>query len=222
VIGYQFNWGVIGQYRWPLLEALALSVEMAAFALPLGLTVGLVIAYLSRARGTWLRVMALGFVSMARNTPLLLLVFIVYLVLPQYGFRGWSAKATFVIALSIVAAGYIAENFRAALATIPAGYLDGAKAVGLNSAQRQIYVVLPIALRFALPSLTNSAVAVFKDTSLASIIAIHELTFVAREITTNTFLVFEAWATVAILYLIVTSLMTLVSRALERCLRRLS
>ena len=193
-----------------------------AAALAIGGALGLAIAYLSLSRAAGLRGVARLYVAIARNTPLLLLVFIVYLVLPQYGWRGWDAHQTFVASLSFVAAGYMAENFRAAFATLPAAYLDGARAIGLNAVQRQVYVVLPIALRYALPSLTNSSVAVFKDTSLASIISVKELTFVAHEMTTNTFRVLEAWVVVAAIYLVVSSLMALAARAFERRLPRLS
>ena len=219
--GYQVDWSVIAQYQEALLDALCIAVRMAAAALAAGLCLGLAVAYLAQARSPAARRSAAGYVAIVRNTPLLLLVFIVYLVLPQYGIR-LDATTTFIVALSIVASGYIAENFRAAFATIPAGYRDGARAIGLTALQREIHVVLPIAFRYALPALTNSAVAVFKDTSVASIIAIHELTYVAREITTNVFLVFEAWACVAVIYLAVSSLLALAARAFERRLPRLS
>lgn len=219
---YQFDWNVVVQYRQQLIEALSIAVQMAVAALAIGFCVGLAVGYLTQARTPTLRRAATAFVAVVRNTPLLLLVFIVYLVLPQYGLRGLPREVTFTIAASIVASGYIAENFRAAFATIPAGYRDAARAIGLTAVQREVHVVLPVAVRYALPSLTNSAVAVVKDTSLASIIAVHELTYVAREITTNTFLVIEAWTTVALIYLAVCTALTLAARSVERRLPRLS
>lgn len=220
--GYRFNWDILLAYRQALQDALLLSLSMCGAALGCGLILGLILAYLSQSRHQALRLFAGGYVALARNTPLLLLVFIGYLVLPQYGWRGLDAKTTFILALSLIAAGYLAENFRAAFETVPRSYVDAAKAIGLNAVQREVYVVLPIALRYALPALVNSAVAVFKDTSLASIIAIHELTYVAREITTNSFRVFEAWSAVALIYLGVTSLMALAAGLLERRLPRYS
>jgi polar amino acid transport system permease protein len=219
---YQFDWGVIGRNRQAFLDALVLSLEMAGAALAIGLSLGLALAYLMRSRPRVVATTATAFVAVTRNTPLLLFVFVVYLVLPEYGLRGVSAPATLVIALSVVASGYIAENLRAAFATIPEGYRAGAKAIGLNTLQREIYVIFPIAIRYALPALTNSAVAVFKDTSLAAIIGVKELTYLAREITTNTFQVFEAWASVALIYLAVTAAMALIMRGLEARLARLS
>lgn len=219
---YQFDWSVILQHRDMLYGALSVALQMAAAALGIGFCLGLGVAYMTRARSRLLRLGGTAFVAIVRNTPLLLLVFIVYLVLPQYGFRGLDARSTFIVALSVIASGYIAENFRAAFATIPAGYRDGARAIGLTAVQREIHVVLPVAFRYALPALSNSVVAVFKDTSIASIIAVHELTYVAREITTNTFLVFEAWASVALIYLAVSTLLAAALRAFERRLPRIA
>src|SRR5262245_54548867 len=108
---YQFNWVIIGAYRHALLDALLLSLQMAGAALAAGLAGGLALAYLMRARQRGVAAVATAFVAVMRNTPLLLLVFIVYLVLPQYGLRGLNASATFVLALSMVASGYLAENF---------------------------------------------------------------------------------------------------------------
>lgn len=220
--GYRFDWTVVWQYRQALAQALALSLELAAASLLIGLVLGLGFAWLSQSRRRSLRGLAHAYVATARSTPLLLLVFLVYLVLPQYGLRGLTANQTFVAALSVTAGGYLCENFRSAFASMPRAYLDSARAIGLTAWQRQVHVVLPIALRYALPSLTNSAVSVFKDTSIASMISVRELTFTAREISTNFFRVFEAWFVVAGLYLAVSTLMALLARRLERRMPRLS
>jgi polar amino acid transport system permease protein len=220
-VGTQLNWGVVWQYRDALAQALLLSTELAAAALAIGGAIGLALAYMAVSpRRAW-RVLAAAYAYLVRNTPLLLLVFVLYLVLPEYGIR-MDAGTSFVAALSIVSGGYVGENLRAAFASLPKAYVDGAKAIGLTAWQRQVYVVLPIALRYALPALTNSAVAIFKDTSLASIIAVQELTFTAREISTNYFRVFEAWAAVAGIYLAVSTVMALVARGFERRMPRVA
>jgi len=216
VSGYDWSWQVIWQYRATLPEALLLAIELALIPIAGGLVLGLALAYLSIAPKRLVRSAAIGVGWIVRSTPLLLLVFIVYLVLPQSGFRLFDAPASFMLALSIVAAAYIAENFRAALASIPRHYLESAKAVGLTGYQRQIYVVMPIALRYAFPALSNTIVSTFKDTSIASIIAVPELTYVAKEISTDYFRVFEAWTTVSIIYLVMSALIASGLRAIEQ------
>lgn len=213
---YDFSWGVIWRYRDELLGALLLSLELAGLSMAIGGALGLALAYLAISRRRLLSLGAAIYVDVVRNTPLLLFTFVAFLVMPQLGLVGLDAKPTFVLALSIVASGYVCENLRAAFMSIPKAYVEGAKALGLRGLQRQRDVVLPIALRYALPALTNSAVSIFKDTSIASIIAVRELTFTAREISTNYFRVFEAWLTIGAIYLVVTALMVFLSRALER------
>jgi polar amino acid transport system permease protein len=222
VLDYHFQWSVIWRYEGALRDALATSLALAAASVAIGAAVGLLLAYACLLPNRALRTAARGYVDVVRNTPLLLLVFFLYLALPQLGVRLLDRNQSFVLALSLVASGYLAENFRAAIAAVPRAAIEGAKAIGLRSHQRQLYVVLPIALRYALPSLTNTAISVFKDTSVASVIAVHELTFVAREISTNYFRVFEAWASVCVVYLTVCGVLALGSRMVERRMPRLS
>jgi His/Glu/Gln/Arg/opine family amino acid ABC transporter permease subunit len=201
VFDYQFQWGVLARYQEALWSALATSLGLALISMVFGSIGGLALAYAAVSHNRWIRLVAKTVIDTTRNTPLLLLVFIVFFALPQAGTLFLDRYQSFVLALSIVASGYLAENFRASLATLPKTYLDGARAVGLRAHQRQLYVVLPIVVRQALPSMTNSYISIFKDTSVASIVAIHELTFVAREINTNTFRIFEAWLAVGAVYI---------------------
>jgi polar amino acid transport system permease protein len=219
VTGYDWNWQVIWQYREVLPEAFLVSVALCVVPIMTGLVLGLALAYLSVAPQALVRVPAIGIGRLVRSTPLLLLVFVVYLVLPQWGLRLSDASGSFVLAMSIVAAAYMAENFRAALTAVPRLYLDAAKAIGLTRWRRQVHVVLPIVLRHAFPALSNSIVSVFKDTSIASIIAVPELTYIAKEISTDYFRVFEAWTTVSIIYLGSTALIAGALRAVERRLQ---
>ncbi|MBI3084217.1 MAG: ABC transporter permease subunit, partial [candidate division NC10 bacterium] len=107
-----------------------------------------------------------------------------------------------IITLSVYAGAYMVEVFRAGLAAIPKGLIDAGKAIGLNAWQRLIWVRLPTMFRIVLPSLSNAYVSLFKDTSLASVIAVPELTYGAQWIKTNSFRVIEVWMVVTPMYLI--------------------
>ena len=220
--GYHFQWDVIWQYRAALGSALAKSLLLGAASIAVGTVCGLALAYAANAPWRTLCRACRLYIDAARNTPLLLLVFFLYLGLPQLGVRGIGRDLSFVMALSLVASAYLAETFRAALSSIPAAQLDAAKAIGLRAHQRQLYVVLPIALRYALPAVANIYIAVVKDTSVASVIAIQELTFVAREISTNYFRIVEAWAAVSLVYLALCGTMAMLARLVETRLPRLS
>jgi His/Glu/Gln/Arg/opine family amino acid ABC transporter permease subunit len=218
--GYSTNWSVVWQYREILLAALWTTTKLTLYSCVLGAALGVAFAYLSIARSRLVRRTSRAYVAFVRNTPLLLFIFILYLVLPQFGVRALDETWSFVLALSVIAGGYICEDLRAAMISIPKAYRDAALAIGLTGTQRQIYVVMPLVIRYALPSLTNSAISIFKDTSLASVIAVQELTFVAREISTNYFRVLEAWVAVGAIYLAISTLLASLSRLLERRLPR--
>ncbi|MCB1812774.1 MAG: amino acid ABC transporter permease, partial [Candidatus Competibacteraceae bacterium] len=89
-------------------------------------------------------------------------------------------------------------------------------AIGLTPIKRQTKVVLPVMFRITLPSLSNTLISLFKDTSLAAAIAVPELTFIARQVNTNTFRVIEAWLTASVLYLAAAYTIAIALRRLER------
>jgi His/Glu/Gln/Arg/opine family amino acid ABC transporter permease subunit len=213
---YNFNFDPVWRGFGKLLGGLALGLEMAVVALVIGTIIGLVCAFarLSRfaplRRGVWL------YVELLRNSPILLLIFFVYFGLPEMGISFLDKYQSFVLTLSIYAGAYLTEVFRAGLVAVPVRYVEAAKAIGLRPIQRQIYVVLPILFRITLPSLSNNLISLFKDTSLATAIAVPELTFEAREINTYTFRVIETWLVASGLYLATCYAIAIALRLVER------
>jgi polar amino acid transport system permease protein len=121
-----------------------------------------------------------------------------------------------VLTLSLYAGAQLVEVFRAGLAAIPRGIVDAGKAIGLTSSQRLMYVRLPTMLRIVLPSLSNAFVSLFKDTSVASVIAVPELTYGAQWINFNTFRIVEVYTVVTPLYLVTGYAILLALRRVER------
>lgn len=216
MINYNFNWSVIWRNADKLIDALLLALELAFISLLIGSVLGLLLAYARTSRILWLEWVVWVYVEVMRNLPFLLLVFFVYFGLPELGIRVFDKIESFILTMSIYAAAYMCEVFRAGLASIPAQYPEAAKAIGLRPWQRQIYVVLPVMFRITLPAVSNNLISLFKDTSLAAAIAVPELTFTARQINANTFRVMEAWLTASALYLATSYTLALLLRLLER------
>jgi polar amino acid transport system permease protein len=128
----------------------------------------------------------------------------------------YGATESFVITLSVYAGATMVEVFRAGLAAVPRGLIDAGKAIGLTGWQRLIWVRLPTMFRIVLPSLSNAFVSLFKDTSLASVIAVPELTYGAQWINTNSFRVIEVWSVVAPMYLVTGYALLFLLQRLER------
>lgn len=215
-MNYVFDWSVIWRNADRFAAGLGLSLGMAAAALVGGSILGLFVAYARLSRLRLVSVPAAAYVEFMRNTPLLLLVVFVYFGLPEIGIYVLEKIESFILTLTLYAAAYMSEVFRSGLASMPRQYAEAAKAIGMRPWQRQRYVVLPVMLRMVLPAAANNLISLFKDTSLATAIAVPELTFVARAVNANTFRVMEAWLTASALYLGSCLLISTALRAVER------
>jgi len=215
-LNYVFDWSVIWRNADRFAAGLGLSLGMAAAALIGGSILGLFVAYARLSRSRLISLPAASYVEFMRNTPLLLLVVFVYFGLPEIGVYVLEKIESFILTLTLYAAAYMSEVFRSGLASMPRQYAEAAKAIGLRPWQRQRYVVLPVMLRMVLPAAANNLISLFKDTSLATAIAVPELTFVARAVNANTFRVMEAWLTASALYLGTCLLISAALRTVER------
>jgi polar amino acid transport system permease protein len=125
-------------------------------------------------------------------------------------------ERTFIIALAIYSGAYLTEIFYAGLLSVGRRYLDAGRSLGLRRLELARYVTVPIMFRTVLPSLSNTFISLFKDTSIAVSIAVPELTYAARKISTDYFRVIEAWTAAGALYLITSYSLALILRYLER------
>jgi polar amino acid transport system permease protein len=211
-INYEFVWRHFNRLSW----GLVLSLELAFVSILIGMVIGLSLALAYTGSGRFIRGAVAGYVEFIRNVPLLLLVYLVFYGVPSVGGFAYDATESFVITLSVYAGATMVEVFRAGLAAVPRGLIDAGKAIGLTGWQRMIWVRLPTMFRIVLPSLSNAFVSLFKDTSLASVIAVPELTYGAQWINTNSFRVIEVWSVVAPMYLVTGYLLLFLLQRLER------
>jgi polar amino acid transport system permease protein len=213
---YHFNWFLAWQNFPRFYWGLALGLELAAGCLVLGTLIGVAGAFARTAGPGWLRAAVAAYVEFIRNVPLLLLVYFAFYGLPKVGVTALDNVWSFVAALTVYAGAYLTEVFRAGVDSVPAGYLEAGKAVGLTPWQRARFVTLPVTFRIVLPSLSNTFISLFKDTSLASALAVPELTYAARWLNVNTFRTIEAWTFASGMYLLAGYGIAAVLRRIER------
>jgi polar amino acid transport system permease protein len=213
---YHLNFGYIWTHFDKLSWGLVLSLELAFVSILIGMAIGLSLALLYTAGGRLIRGVVAGYVEFIRNVPLLLLVYLVFYGVPSVGGFAYDATTSFIITLSVYAGAYMVEVFRAGLAAVPKGLTDAGMAIGLTAWQRLLHVRLPTMFRIVLPSLSNAYVSLFKDTSLASVIAVPELTYGAQWIKTNSFRVIETWAVATPMYLVTGYALLFALQRLER------
>ncbi len=186
----------------PLLRGLQVTGEIVALAMVITLTIGLVTALLRLSSSWAARALALGYVELVRNTPLLIQIYLFYFVLsPIIGIgRFWVG----VLSLSFFEATLAAEVIRGSIEAVPRGQWEAARAMGLRPARVLRHVVLPQALPLMLPPLTSVLVNLVKQSAIVSVIAIADLATEGRNLISDTLMSFEIWLTIAAMYLAIT------------------
>jgi polar amino acid transport system permease protein len=157
-----------------LLSGLSTTVLLGLASIVLGLAGGLALALMRLYGRPILRLPAVAFIDVFRAIPLLVLLVVVYYALPFLGLR-LSPFAAATTSLSLVAAAYSAEIFRAGIEAVPKGQFEAARALGLKPWIVMARVVLPQAVRIVVPPLTSNSINVLKDTALASVVAMPDL-----------------------------------------------
>jgi polar amino acid transport system permease protein len=197
--------------RWTILLSIGAFVG--------GSVIGLAIALMRTAASRWLRRPALAYIRLFQGTPLLLQLFLVFFGGDIIGvpLGAWFSA---LLGLSLNAGAFLGEIWRGAIESVPSGQTEAARALGLHYRARMARVVLPQALRLAVPPTVGFLVNLVKSTSLAAIIGFVELTRAGQQLNNATFQPFLIFGIVAAIYFALCFPLTIVSRRLERVLGR--
>jgi polar amino acid transport system permease protein len=215
-----WNWGVVWEYRAAFWKGWWTTVGLALAALLVSLVIGLVTALMLRSRFTLLEAAARVYVELIRGTPLLVQLLVGWYVIAAAVRVGTDYRGVVgVLVLALFSGAYMAEIIRGGLDAIPRAQIDSARAIGLTPWQTLRFVVLPQAVRIALPAVAGQLVSLIKDSSLLSVISIGEFTFAARNVNSATYSTLESYLPLAAGYLALTLPLSALSRWLERRFR---
>jgi His/Glu/Gln/Arg/opine family amino acid ABC transporter permease subunit len=212
---FSIRFDLLGQVLPLLLQGARLTVLLTLAALAIGIPGGLLIALARLSTFQPLRLAATTYVEAVRGTPLLMQIYVIYFVLPAVGIS-LPALVAGIAALSLNAAAYISEIFRAGIESIEAGQMEAARSLGMDYGGAMRWVILPQTIRRVLPPMTNEAVALLKDSSLVSVVALAELMRVGKELATTSGSPITIYLFVALIYLAMTLPLTHLVRRLER------
>ncbi len=173
---------LIGQYPHGPLGGLVLTIFLAACALVLAFPLGVLLGLCRVSEARILHWPATALVYVVRGTPLLMVVFWAYFLLPTLTGHKTDQFSTMLAALVVFDGAYLAEIIRAGIQGIPKGQMECARSLGFGYGQAMRFVILPQAVRNMLPSLVNQFVSTIKETSLGYIISLSEVSFVASQI----------------------------------------
>ncbi len=220
-MNYDFDWFYVKKGFPQLMEGLWLTLELTLWANVVGLVLGFVVAIgmLSRIR---LIVWPLtAYIEFFRCTPALIQLVWFFFCVPILFNVWWSAEFMGMLALGLNLAAFNAEAYRAAIQAIPHAHTDASTALGFNSFQRIIYVILPQALILALPVLITNGIGIFQQSALVALISVEDLMYQGRYISTQTFRPIETLTTVALIYFAVSFPVSQAVTFIERHTKRL-
>jgi len=232
-MNYNWNWRIFfemspegaGTYLDLLLSGLRWTLQTAALAWIVAFAVGSIVGVLRTLPRPWLVRFGNIWVEVFRNIPILVQLFLWYFVLPEILPRPagtWlkslpdAAFWTGSLGVGFFMSARVAEQVRAGIHSLPRGQMMAGTALGLTTFQTYRYVLLPMAFRIIMPTLTSELINTVKNTSVALTIGLLELTARARAMQEYSFQVFEAFMAATLLYLTVNSLLTVVMRRIER------
>ena len=202
----------------PLLEGLIVTLQISGMAAILAFSIGAILALMRISDYQFLKDIATVYIAIIRGTPLLVQIFIFYFIIATiFELERFLAGA---LSLGIFFGAYIAEVLRGAIQSIDKGQYEAAKSLGMNYVQTMIYIIMPQALKRALPTLVGEMIALVKDSSLVSVISITDLTKVGREIVANTFSPFETWLIIAAVYFAITFLLSVLRHKIEMKMKK--
>lgn len=213
-----FDWQFAARILPDLLQASMYTIGITLAAFAIALAVGLALAVMRRTRSRWLSWPAASVIEFIRSTPLLIQLYFLFYVMPDYGLT-LSALTAGTIGLALHYSCYVAEVYRAGLNSVPSGQWEAAKALSLGRWHAYRDIILPQAIRPVVPALGNYLVAMFKDTPVLSAITVVELMLQAKNIGSQSFRYIEPITMAGLFFLIVSISAALLVRKLEAHLR---
>ncbi|AUM70630.1 MULTISPECIES: amino acid ABC transporter permease [Pseudomonas] len=197
-----------------LLKGAAVTLQVTAGSFVLSSLIGLVLALMMVSKVRAIALFAISVVNVIRGLPIIVQLFYIYFVLPEFGIQLTAMQAG-IIGLGIAYSAYQAENFRAGIQAIQQGQIEAAESLGMRGAMVMRRVVLPQAFRIALPPYGNTLVMMLKDSSLVSTITVAEMTRAGQLIASSTFENMTVYTLVALLYLAMSLPLSFALRRLE-------
>jgi arginine/ornithine transport system permease protein len=209
---------------WMFAEGVWLTLQLTFLALAIGMAIALPAAFARARRVRVLSPLVNGYVYLFRGTPLLVQTFLIYYGLSQFGFIRDSWAWTFLrdpwwcalIAFSLNSGAYSTEILRGAIQATPKGETEAAAALGLHPRQADLLVVIPAALRRALPQYGNEVIFMLHGSAVASVITLQDILGAGRTLNARYYLAYEGFLTAALLYMGITFVLVTLFRGLER------
>ncbi|MCL4129873.1 UNVERIFIED_CONTAM: hypothetical protein GTU68_062110 [Idotea baltica] len=225
-MGYNWQWYRVPKYFYTLTDegfqwgeiaiGLVKTIELSTLAFLLALVLGLTIALLRLSGLLVGGALAVVFLEIVRNTPLLVLLYLFYYVLGPIFDLDSRSLVSGVVVLALFESAFVGEIVRAGIQSIGKGQIEASQSIGMSKLDQLRFIVLPQALKKVVPPMANQFISLIKDSSIISLISVQELTFKTVELVASTRAIFEAWIITALFYFIICFSLSMLFRRLEK------
>ncbi|MFL0269480.1 amino acid ABC transporter permease [Candidatus Clostridium radicumherbarum] len=213
------DFSFLPKYYMFFLNGAKFTIVLAIFTVIFGVILGVILALMRISNNKILNFIGAAYVEFIRGTPVLVQVYIIYYALPSLLGINLPDMAAGVLALSINSGAYVAEIIRAGIQAVDKGQLEAARSLGMKYGTAMRYIIVPQAIKNILPALGNEFITVIKESSIVSVIGIHELMYNADTVRGNTFRAFEPLIIAAIMYFVLTYTLSKLMGMAERRLK---
>lgn len=211
----QHGWAVVRNYGSVLLQSAGMTVILSVLSFPLAIALGLLVAVGRLYGPRWLKMPLGAYVEFLRGTPLMLQLYFIFFFLPEVGIRV-PAFWTAILGLAVNYSAYESEIYRAGLQAVPRGQMEAALSLGMTRAVSVRRIIAPQAVRMVIPPVVSDFIALYKDTSVCSVITIVELTKRFSVLSMSTQATVELMLMTCVLYMLMSYPVALLSRRLEK------
>jgi len=198
-----------------LLKGAGMTIKITALAVMIGIALGTILGLARVSKSKWLQNIAKSYIEFFRGTPLLIQLFILYYGLPSIGIKLPPYFAA-VLGLGLNSGAYVGEIVRSGINSINQGQMEAARSLGMSYPQAMRYVILPQAIKRVIPPLGNEFIALLKDSSLVSVIAVKDLTRQSRLVISRNYESFLILISAAVIYFCMTFVLTRLVNYMER------
>ena len=219
---------IITKYGGLLIKAMGQTLLLALYGLFFACIVGLIFGLMSVIKNKVCNLIAHIFVFVIRGVPMIVLAFFIYFGVPYFlnTIIGVGRQMTLTalqagtVCLTLNCGAYMAEIIRAGIQSVDIGQMEAGRSLGLSYSKTMRKIVMPQAIRTMIPSIINQFIITLKDTSILSVIGFPELVNSAKNVQANTFLSFQTWAIVGVMYLVVITILSYAAKLMERRMNR--
>jgi polar amino acid transport system permease protein len=198
--GYSWDFSTIQSGLPSLLDGLKVTLELTVYCGIIGVVCGFVVCLMAISKTPFLRWPAMTFIEIFRCTPALMQIIWIFYCIPYFFGVFWPPMVMAIIALGMNCTAFNAEAFRAAIQAIPASHYDACTALGITSFKRTVYIILPQAVMIAMPVLLTYVIGLLQQTALVSTVAIADLMYEGKSLSTQSYRPIEVYTTVALIY----------------------